>query len=113
MWPMNEEIQPDGIHTDPSPAPTTPSTVDFSSHTDVEPAPPPRRDGQMADRDPRPTRQGGRGLAGLLGASLLSAVLASTGTAAVLVGTAAPAAAPAPTANTRVVTTGTDSGDIT
>jgi S1-C subfamily serine protease len=40
-------------------------------------------------------------------------VLASTGTAAVLVGTAAPATAPAPTANSRAVNTATDTEDIT
>jgi S1-C subfamily serine protease len=67
----------------------------------------------VAERDPRPTRQGGRGLAGLLGASLLSAILASTGTAAVLVATAAPAASPEPTANTRVVDTAPETEDIT
>ncbi len=110
---MNEANEPDGIHTDPSPATTAPSTVDLSSDTDVEPAPPPRPDAPVADRDPRPTRQGGRGLAGLLGASLLSAVLASTGTAAVLLATAAPAATPAPIANTRAVTTGSGNEDIT
>src|SRR5215510_502232 len=110
---MNEAIQPDGSHTDPSPASTEPSTFDSSIHTDVEPAPPPRPDAQVADREPRPTRQGGRSLAGLLGASLLSAVLASTGTAAVLVGAAGPATTPAPTANSRAVTTGTQAEDIT
>jgi len=57
--------------------------------------------------------KGGRGLAGLLGVSLLSAVLASTGTAAFLASTAAPAAAPAATANTRAVDTAPDAEDIT
>jgi serine protease Do len=67
----------------------------------------------MADREPRPTRTGGRGLAGILGASLLSAVLASTGTAAALTGSLAGAATASPTANTRAVTTAAGTEDIT
>jgi len=110
---MNEDLPADGPEVDPSTTSNPDPDIASSLHTDVEPVPPPRPDDPVADRDSRPTRKGGRGLAGLLGASFLSAVLASTGTAAVLVGTAAPAATPAPTANTRVVTTGTDSGDIT
>jgi serine protease Do len=111
---MNDALTPDGNEVDPSTAndPTPASSI----HTDVEPAPPPRLDGPVADRDPRPTRQAGRGLAGLLGASLLSAILASTGTAAILVGTASPAASSAstvPTANTRAVNTAPDTEDIT
>jgi len=111
---MNDALTPDGNEVDPSTAndPNPASSI----HTGVEPAPPPRRDDLVADRDPRPTRQGGRGLAGLLGASLLSAVLASTGTAAILVGTASPAASSAstvPTANTRAVNTAPDTEDIT
>jgi serine protease Do len=90
----------------------TPDT-DSSLHTDVEPAPPPRLDPPVADRDPRPTRAGGRGLAGLLAVSLLSAVLASTGTAAVLTGSLAGATTPSPTANTRAVTTASGTEDIT
>ena len=108
---MNDAVTPDGNEVGPSPAGNP--DPDSSIHTDLEPAPPPRLDGPVADRDPRPTRQGGRGLAGLLGASFLSAVLASTGTAAVLVGTASPATSPAPTANTRVVNTAPDTEDIT
>ena len=108
---MNDAGMPDGPQVDPAPA-STPDP-DSSLHTALEPAPPPRLEGPVTDRDPRPTRQGGRGLAGLLGASFLAAVLASTGTAAILVGTAAPATTPAPTANTRVVNTGTDTDDIT
>jgi S1-C subfamily serine protease len=108
---MNHASMPAGDQVDPSPA----SNPDPESpiHTDLEPAPPPRLDGPVAERDPRPTRQGGRGLAGLLGASLLSAILASTGTAAVLVATATPAASPVPTANTRVVDTAPETEDIT
>ena len=110
---MNEALQPDGTRDEPSTANNPPSDPDSFLHTDVEPAPPPRPDGPVADRDPRPTRQGGRGLAGLFGASLLAAILASTGTAAVLTGTAAPATTPAPTANTRAVNTAPDTEDIT
>jgi S1-C subfamily serine protease len=111
---MNDALTPDGNEIDPSTGndPNPASSI----HTDVEPAPPPRLDGPVADRDPRPTRQAGRGLAGLLGASLLSAILASTGTAAILVGTASPAASSAstvPTANTRAVNTAPDTEDIT
>src|SRR5262245_50777356 len=108
---MNDAGMPGETEVDPSPA--SHPDPDPSIRTDPEPAPPPRLEGSVADRDSRPTRQGGRGLAGLLGASLLSAVLASTGTAAVLVGTASPATAPPATANTRVVNTAPDSEDIT
>ena len=109
---MNDAFDPDRDKVDPSPANN--QTPDSFIHTDLEPAPPPRLDDPVADRDPRPTRQAGRGLAGLFGASLLSAILASTGTAAVLVGTATPsAAAPASTANTRAVNTANDAEDIT
>ena len=110
---MNEALQPGGNQDEPSTANNPPSDPDAIIHTDIEPAPPPRLDGPVADRDPRPTRQGGRGLAGLLGVSLLSAVLASTGTAAVLTATASPATSPAPTANTRAVNTAQDAEDIT
>ena len=113
MCDMNADPQSDGPQVDPPTLNTQTSDIDSSPHTDVEPAPPPRLDDLVADRDPRPTRKGGRGLAGLLGASLLSAVLASTGTAAVLTSTAAPAAAPAATANSRAVTTATNTDDIT
>src|SRR3954466_12509016 len=111
MGSMNDASMPDGTEVDPSPA-SNPAPDSFIN-TDREPAPPPRLDGPVADRDSRPTRQGGRGLAGLLAASLLSAVLASTGTAAVLVASASPATAPGATANTRVVNTAPDTQDIT
>ena len=111
---MNDALEQDGPQTDPSTASTASTTsFDSSIHTDAEPAPPPRLDVPVADADPRPTRKGGRGLAGLLGASLLSAVLASTGTAAVLTGAVSSPALPAATANTRVVNTATDTEDIT
>jgi S1-C subfamily serine protease len=110
---MNEALQPDGDDIDPSTATTSTSSFDSSIHTDVEPDPPPRLDSSVADADPRPPRQGGRGLAGLLGASLLAAVLASTGTAAILTGAKAPAGSPAATANSRAVNTAPDVEDIT
>jgi len=108
---MNDAVTPDGNEVDPSQA-SNPDP-DSSIHTDLQPAPPPRLEGPVADRDPRPTRRGGRGLAGLLGVSVLSAVLASTGTAAVLMGTASPATSPAPTANSRAVNSAPDAEDIT
>jgi serine protease Do len=109
---MNEAQQPDGTEMGPSPA-DTPNPDISPLNTEAEPAPPPRLDPPVADRDPRPTRQGGRGLAGLLGASLLSAVLASTGTAVVLTGAVTPAASPAATSNSRAVSTSQDTEDIT
>ena len=110
---MNDALGPAGPQTDQAHgSDLIHKTPPF--HTDVEPAPPPRLDAPVADRDPRPTRSGGRGLAGVLGASLLAAVLASTGTAAVLTGTLAPSSVtPTQTANTRSVSTGSDAEDIT
>jgi serine protease Do len=110
---MNADIPAGGPEVDPSTTINSDPDIAASLHTDVEPAPPPRLDDLVADRDSRPTRKGGRGLAGLLGASLLSAILASTGTAAVLTSTAAPASTPAATANTRAVDTAPDAEDIT
>jgi serine protease Do len=107
---MNEEPQPVDTELDAS---SEPNPELLPSHAFVEAAPPPRLDEPVADRDPRPTRQGGRGLAGLLGVSLLSAVLASTGTAAVLVASTPPATSSTPTANTRVVNTAPGNEDIT
>ena len=81
--------------------------------TAAEPAPPPRPDVPVTDQAPRPPRAGGRGLAGLLAVSIISAVVASTGTTALLLGglAGAPAAETAP--NGRQVTTGATSEDIT
>jgi S1-C subfamily serine protease len=110
---MNAEPQTDGPQVDPPTSYDQTPDIAPSLHTDVEPVPPPRPDDLVADRDPRPTRKGGRGLAGLLGASLLSAVLASTGTAAVLTATAPPASSPAASANTRVVSSDSSAEDIT
>jgi serine protease Do len=86
---------------------TTPSV-------ELEPAPPPRLDPPASDQAPRPSRAGGWGLGRLLAVSLLSAVLASTGTTAILLGTStgAPSATQAPAAGRNVNTTGDDE-DIT
>jgi serine protease Do len=77
---------------------------------DVEPAPPPRLDDPVADRAPRPSRAGGRGLAGLLAVCLLSGTLASAGTVALLTGPLADAADPQGAARTVQSTT---DGDLT
>jgi serine protease Do len=109
--------------------------------TDPEPALPPRLDGLVTDQATRPSDPDGRGLGGfaapmpttaptptttpqprgrdrglgtLLGASLLSAVLASTGTVAILTGSLATAPATgSPTANGRTITTIEQPEDIT
>jgi S1-C subfamily serine protease len=73
-----------------------------SFHTDGELAPPPSPADPVLDPAPRSPR-GGRGFAGILAASLLSAVLASAGTVFVVEGALTGAAA-SPTAN--AVTTG-------
>jgi serine protease Do len=73
--------------------------------TDDELAPPPRLDEPVFQPAPRSPRAGGRGLTGLLATSLLSAVLASAGTVALVergLGTAAAGATQSPNA----VTTG-------
>ena len=89
--------------------------------TDAEPAPPPRLEQPVTLPVPRPPRGGGRGLAGVLFASLLSAVLAAGGTAALFESGAIrePAAAGAPAATSNATTTSTNQtgvvtdGDIT
>jgi serine protease Do len=81
-----------------------------SRDIDVEPAPPPRLDDPVADRAPRPSRTGGRGLAGLLAVCLLSGTLASAGTVALLTGPLAGAADPQGAARTVQSTT---DGDLT
>jgi S1-C subfamily serine protease len=73
--------------------------------TDGEPAPPPSPADPVLEPAPRSPR-GGRGLAGLLAASLLSAALASAGTALV-VESSLQTASPSQTAN--AVTTGAGS----
>ena len=122
---MNDDLEPGGpladraagsdANPDADASPDAAATSDANSFllTDVDPAPPPRLDALVADREPRPTRTGGRGLAGILGVSLLSAVLASTGTAAVLTGSLAGASTASPTANSRAVTTAGGTEDIT
>ncbi|HYN68693.1 MAG TPA: trypsin-like peptidase domain-containing protein [Candidatus Eisenbacteria bacterium] len=86
--------------------------------TDAEPAPPPRLEQPVTMPVPRSPRAGGRGLAGVLAASLLSAVLAAGGTAALFQSGAIrePAATPAPTSNattTSTTQTSAADGDIT
>ena len=76
----------------------------------VEPAPPPRLDAPVADRAPRPSRAGGRGLAGLLAVCLLSGTLASAGTVALLTGPLMDAGDPQGAARTVQSTT---DGDLT
>jgi len=105
-----------------------PTPQDFPS-TDPEPALPPRLEASVTDQATRPSdpdgwalggstpqapRGRGRGIGTLIGASLLSAVLASTGTVAILTGAIGVApAAPTPTANGRTVTTIEQPEDIT
>jgi serine protease Do len=104
------------------------STPSSSLPTDLEPALPPRLDHPVTDQATRPSREDGRALGGstphaprqrgrgfgaLLGASLLSAVLASTGTVAILTGSLAAPAAATPTANGRTITTIEQPEDIT
>jgi serine protease Do len=100
-----------------APASTDPSTA-LSTYpillAEPEPAPPPRFDASVAEQAPRPPRTGGRGLAGLFVVSLLSAVLASTGTAAVLErANTDSATGPTPTPAGRTVTTVETTEDIT
>jgi S1-C subfamily serine protease len=128
---MNDE-QPTGPAAEPDPHIASP----LLAATDVEPVPPPRFDVEVATAEPtpaaapeatpaftsfgpssapateprRPRRL--RGGAALVGVSLLSAVLASTGTAVVLQGQVASNAAATQTAATgRTVTTGGSAGD--
>jgi S1-C subfamily serine protease len=108
---MNDEPRPDDRDLDRPASHTDPSS-DLSLLTDVEQAPPPRLGDPVADTEPRPSRRAGRGLAGLAAVSLLSAVLASTGTAALLQGSLAGAATASPSTNARTVATDTDE-DIT
>jgi serine protease Do len=77
---------------------------------DLEPAPPTRPDAPVADRAPRPSRAGGRGLAGILAVCLVSGTLASAGTVALLTGPLADSANPQGAA--RSVQSTTD-GDLT
>ena len=109
-------------------------TPDSFPSTEPEPALPPRLEPSVTDQGTRPSDQDGwalggpatattpetprrprgRGLGTMLGASLLSAVLASTGTVAILTGAlATPPTAPTATANGRTVTTVEQPEDIT
>jgi serine protease Do len=119
LWDMDELRQPD--HAAP--------TIEFPT-TDLELALPPWLDATVTDRATRPSDPDGRGPGGaeanprrrrgggigtLVGASLLSAVLASTGTVAVLTGAVGggPATSPSAAANGRTVTTIEQAEDIT
>ncbi len=92
--------------------PTSEEPLQNLPTTEPEPAPPPRLEVPVGKPDPRPSRPGGRGLAGILATSLLSASLASTGTAALLTGSLAPAETPAPAANASTVSTKISADDI-
>ena len=85
---MNDELRAD---TETLPADANPEPQSFQPesrvlHTATEPVPPPRPGQTVADRAPRPSRTGGRGLAGLVAVCLLSGTIASAGTVAVLAG---------------------------
>jgi serine protease Do len=110
---MNEQPRTDGSDQDTD-RPVPPLDNEPSFLTDVEPAPPPRLEVSVTDQAPRPSRVGGRGLVGLISVSLMSAVLASAGTVALISGSlnTSPSAA-TPTANGRTVTTATSGDDIT
>jgi len=120
---MDEIGQPDET------APVTAPRTDEFPTTDLELALPPRLDATVTDRATRPSdpdgrvpggndlgprRSRGRGLGTLIGASVLSAVLASTGTVAILTGAfGASTPTPTQTATGRTVTTIEQAEDIT
>jgi S1-C subfamily serine protease len=106
MIDMNEQTPSDPTRV-PEFDPPTPQS-------DVEPVPPPRFDASVADAAPRSSRVGGRGLAGLLAVSLMSGVLASAGTVAIVESSllGAPAAQTA-APNARTVTDVDGTEDIT
>jgi len=128
---MDIETATDGHQPAPEidPTPTVAPSQDAGSpvaaaaipSTDAQPAPPPRLEQSVTMPVPRPPRAGGRGFAGVLAASLLSAVLAAGGTAALFesgaLREAAAAATPAPTSNATTTSTNQTSvvtdGDIT
>lgn len=127
---MDIETETDGHQPAPDfdPTPTVAPSQDAGPpvataaipSTDAEPAPPPRLEQSVTLPVPRPPRTGGRGFAGVLAASLLSAVLAAGGTAALFESGAitetAAAATPVPTSNATTTSTQTSvvtDGDIT
>jgi S1-C subfamily serine protease len=96
-------------------APGTPSSDTPILQADDEPALPPRFEASVADAAPRSSRAGGRGLAGLLAVSILSAVVASTGTTAALLGafgSGAPISSPAANGQTVNNVSGDDITDV-
>ena len=110
---MTDDRRPD-LHPTPGTVPVAPTNDSFLP-TDAEPAPPPRPGDPVAEQASRPPRAGGRGLpgpVGLLAVSLLSAVVASTGTVAFVSGSITNAPTSDPGAYARTVETGVD-GDIT
>lgn len=109
--PASPGQQASGFDTQPLSFDSQPPTVDpFPPAAQL---PPPQLE-PVVTPVPRSPRSGGRGFAGLLVTSLLSAVLASAGTAAALTsGLGAPAASPAATANAQAVKTTTVGDDIT
>jgi S1-C subfamily serine protease len=100
------DLQPFYVTPPPDPNP---------SYADPEPAPPLRPADPVVTPVPRPPRSGGRGLAGILGVSILSAALASGGTTALIESgvVALPvASAPAASTNGTAVKTTTSTEDI-
>jgi serine protease Do len=95
MVDMNDELRADteAFPADANPESPSPQPESPLLHAATEPVPPPRPGQTVADSAPRPSRAGGRGLAGLLAVSLLSGTIASAGTVAVLAGPLAPSAA--------------------
>jgi serine protease Do len=81
-----------------------PSMNTDQSSTDDELAPPPQPVETVFEPVPRSPRAGGRGLAGLLAVSLLSAVLASAGTAALVERGIGQAAAAGPMTTPKAIT---------
>ena len=107
----------DDERADTEPLPANPNSDPRSQtesptfHTEVAPVPPPRLGDSVSDPAPRPSRAGGRGLAGLLAVCLLSGSLASAGTVALLTGPFSNPATDA-SANARTIQSTTD-GDLT
>ena len=108
---MNDERTTPGVESDPPTPSSQPDQPAFL--TDVAPVPPPRLDDPVADRAPRPARAAGRGLAGLLAASMLSAVLASAATVAVLEGSIVGSSGAANVAGTGRTVQATTDQDLT
>jgi serine protease Do len=113
MVDMNDEPRADTeqLPADANPEPQIPQPESSFLDTPAEPVSPPRLGESVADTAPRPSRAGGRGLAGLLAICLLSGSIASAGTVAVLAGPLA-AHAPQQGAAGQTIRSTTD-GDLT